>query len=158
MPTSALPPFGPETSPLTRCDEGSICGCVKHPPYPITVAGYARRVIGGTIALNTQTKPVTASGWKDSQIDPESGDADLSLYVVSETPDALGHGTLKVAIHLAFTEGGAWLRCRHVRGGALRPGFIRVLIGNVIKSRTSSSASKSISMSPLVMKNSPSFF
>jgi hypothetical protein len=52
----------------------------------------------------------------------------------------------------------AWLPSRRDRGGVLRPGFIGVFIGSVIRSKTSSSASKSISVSPLVMKNSPSLF
>ena len=46
----------------------------------------------------------------------------------------------------------------HARGGVLRPGFIGVSIGSGIRSKTSSNASKSISVSPPVMKNSPSLF
>jgi hypothetical protein len=48
----------------------------------------------------------------------------------------------------------AWPPSRRDRGGVLQPGFIEVSIGNVIRSKTSSSGSKSTNVSPPVMKNS----
>ena len=48
----------------------------------------------------------------------------------------------------------AWLRSHRDRIDVLRPGFIGAFIGSVIRSKDFSSASKSISASPPVMKSS----
>jgi hypothetical protein len=59
---------------------------------------------------------------------------------------------------VAWLDLAAWLRFRRDRGGVLRLGIIGVFIVCGTKSKTSSSASKSISVSPPVMKNWPRLF